>query len=254
VTAERIPSIDRLYDLLADRAVRPLTDAEQTELTALLAKWPHVDPDELDLAAAAVDLATARPNHEPLPPTLALKIAAEAKAHIGPGATPTTVERRRPDRRRPSAQAWAGWAVAACLAGVMVWSQWPKPQPSLADSREKLRPSATVFASAPGPATGEVVWKQAEQEGYLEVRGLPPNDPKKSQYQLWVFDGGRKSQPNDRVDGGVFDVTADGTALVPVRAALPVFDAVAFAVTEEPPGGVIVSQVPQTVRLVLAKK
>jgi hypothetical protein len=44
------------------------------------------------------------------------------------------------------------------------------------------------------------------------------------------------------VNGGVFNVPADSSeVLVPIRAALPVHLAKAFAVTIEKPGGVVVS-------------
>ena len=46
------------------------------------------------------------------------------------------------------------------------------------------------------------------------------------------------------VDGGVFDVKPDGTALVRVRAPIQVKDAKAFAVTKETAGGVPVSDGP----------
>jgi hypothetical protein len=108
-----------------------------------------------------------------------------------------------------------------------------------------------TFASSPGrpgggqkelAITGDVVWSDARQEGYLRFRGLPANDPKRYQYQLWIFDAGRDER--FPVDGGVFDiarVTADGDVIVPIRAKLPVGRPGLFAVTRERPGGVVVS-------------
>ena len=52
---------------------------------------------------------------------------------------------------------------------------------------------------------GEVVWSAAEQRGYLRIAGLPVNDPKARQYQLWIFDARRDERYP--VDSGVFDVT-----------------------------------------------
>jgi hypothetical protein len=88
-------------------------------------------------------------------------------------------------------------------------------------------------------AGGAVVWNGAEQAGVMRFSGLQPNDPAEWQYQLWIFDAAR----DDRfpVDGGVFDVGPDGEALVPIRANLPVNEAVLFAITVERPGGVVVS-------------
>lgn len=87
---------------------------------------------------------------------------------------------------------------------------------------------------------GEVVWDGERQEGYLTLSGLESNAPAGRQYQLWIFDAAR----DDRypVDGGVFDVPVHNqSTTVPIRPALRVSQPVAFAVTLEPVGGVVVS-------------
>ena len=43
------------------------------------------------------------------------------------------------------------------------------------------------------------------------------------------------------MDGGVFDVSADGEVIVPIDPKLGVVDPTLFAVTIEKPGGVVVS-------------
>jgi anti-sigma-K factor RskA len=76
--------------------------------------------------------------------------------------------------------------------------------------------------------------------GYLTLEGLEPNERTDRQYQLWIFDGTR----DDRypVDGGVFDVPHGAASVtVPIRPSLRVAQPVAFAVTLEPAGGVVVS-------------
>jgi anti-sigma-K factor RskA len=98
--------------------------------------------------------------------------------------------------------------------------------------------SATPDPAARG-ATGDVVWSEARQQGYMRIRGLAPNDPARAQYQLWIFDGRR--DPAHPVDGGVFDVAA-GEVVVPIHAAIRVFAPKLFAVTVERPGGVVVSK------------
>ncbi|AWM39503.1 Anti-sigma-K factor rskA [Gemmata obscuriglobus] len=225
---------DRLDELLAIEATQGLSPAEATELESLLAQFPADEPDSLELAAAAVHLALIGPL-EPLPVGLAERLELTAVAM-----PPVPV---RPARPRPSRAwaAWSGWAVAASLACVMAFVLWPKKEPTLAELRDRLRPQAVAFAAAdkPGPS-GEVVWSAARQEGYLEVSGLPPLDPSKEQYQLWIVDAGRADK--EPVDGGVFDVRPDGTALVRVRAPIAVRAAAAFAVTKEVAGGVVVSR------------
>ena len=98
--------------------------------------------------------------------------------------------------------------------------------------------SATPDPDAKG-ANGDVVWSESRQQGYMRIRGLAANDPKAAQYQLWIFDGKRdQAHP---VDGGVFDMV-DGEVIVPIRAAIRVFEPKLFAVTVERPGGVVVSK------------
>ena len=103
----------------------------------------------------------------------------------------------------------------------------------------KIKFGATKDPAAAG-VSGDVVWDPVSQRGFLHFVGLAANDPALRQYQLWIFDGGRDQRYP--VDGGVFDVPANATELViPIRAALPVLSAKAFAVTVEKPGGVVVS-------------
>ena len=88
--------------------------------------------------------------------------------------------------------------------------------------------------------TADVVWDPVTQRGYLHFVGLRQNDPARQQYQIWIFDGAR--DPRYPVDGGVFNVSQDGSdVVVPIHAGLPVGLAKAFAVTIEKPGGVVVS-------------
>ena len=223
----------------------------EAELATLLTRWPHVDPTEFDRAAAALHLAT-DPLPEPLPPHLLAKLEAAADAHFARPA-------ERP-ARRTTAFYWAvcGWSCAATVLVGSVAIQLTRrdrgtvvevtpKEPTVAEKRDKLTadPNVAKYASAskpeaPNAPAGTVVFSTAKQEGYLELKNLPPNDPTKTQYQLWVVDKNRAFK--EPVDGGVFDVRPDGTALVPVRSPLVLKDVALFAVTVEPPGGVVVSE------------
>ena len=97
----------------------------------------------------------------------------------------------------------------------------------------------TTEDPAAAGADGAVIWNGDVQAGVMRFEGLQPNNPAEWQYQLWIFDAERDER--FPVDGGVFDVPADGETLVPIRASLPVGKAVLFAVTVEQPGGVVVS-------------
>ncbi len=178
-----------------------------------------------------------------------------------------------------SSMAWIGWAAAAALALAWLWSSTrspspapssapetslaaasgaacpacpepepPPPLPTPSERREELLDAPEALRLAwtktedpmAGQASGDVVWDDARQEGYMRFVDLPVNDPKQAQYQLWIFDEGRSDATP--VDGGVFDVSAAGEVIVPIDAKVPVDKAVMFAVTVERPGGVVVSE------------
>ena len=97
--------------------------------------------------------------------------------------------------------------------------------------------------------SGEVIWNDEKQEGYMSLENLAVNDPTKTQYQLWIVDPERDELP---VDGGVFDITQkDGTQIIPIRNALAITKPVAFVITLEQPGGVVKSK--QEIVVALAK-
>ena len=97
--------------------------------------------------------------------------------------------------------------------------------------------------------SGEVIWNDKKQEGYMSLENLAVNDPTKTQYQLWIVDPERDELP---VDGGVFDITQkDGTQIIPIRNALAITKPVAFVITLEQPGGVVKSK--QEIVVALAK-
>lgn len=98
---------------------------------------------------------------------------------------------------------------------------------------------ATADSAAVG-AGGDVVWSATSQTGVMRITGLAPNDRRRAQYQLWIFDATRDRRYP--VDGGVFDIEPGATeAFVRIVPRVPVGRAVMFAVTVEVPGGVVVS-------------
>jgi hypothetical protein len=170
--------------------------------------------------------------------------------------------------------------AAAGLLAVLVWWSWLEPiqpsaqaplpelngpvlvpapavvqsrAPSPADQRTALMAEADVVRVAWTPgrepaaaeASGDVVWSDAWQKGFMRFHGLAWNDPKELQYQLWIFDPTRDARYP--VDGGVFDVSAaqadpaSGDVLVPIAPKLRVRSPTLFLVTVEKPGGVVVS-------------
>lgn len=282
------PNDERLHDLLATRAVEGLGAEEQRELAEFERRYPGLDDEALDRAAAAVALAGLRV--EPLPAALRGRLEADAESWLRGGAeTPVAAPQAAEVvtlRPRPAAAtAWGGWlaAAAAVVMAVVGWLQVDRmeqqrlelaarqdalagtvsrlernvaekdaalealqePTPAQLLARLEGRPgtrviswSATEDPAASG-AGGAVVWNGEAQEGVMRFAGLAANDPTEWQYQLWIFDAERDER--FPVDGGVFDVRADGETLVPIKASLPVGKAVLFAITVEQPGGVVVS-------------
>jgi len=255
---------DRQEKLLVDRALDGLPEEEARELERLGA----AGEESFDYAAAAVALAALdrAGKAEPLPEALAARVLADAagRAATGPARAPA---RPGPAARRPR---WdrgraAGW-IAAAAAAVLAIVGWTRP-PTVVERVQvvevspppprELTPAerrAALLSEAPDVrtaawsaaadqaargATGDVVWSPSRQQGYLRIRGLAANDPRVLQYQLWIIDARR--DPAQPVDGGVFDVV-DGEVVIPIRAAIRVFEPKLFAVTVERPGGVVVSK------------
>jgi anti-sigma-K factor RskA len=162
------------------------------------------------------------------------------------------------DRARKGRRVSAAWVAAAAAAGIVLATgagmylrrdagtpTTPTATPAearaelLGGGTRALAWTATADATAKG-ATGDVVWSDAKQRGYMRFVGLAANDPKAWQYQLWIFD--RTRDEAFPVDGGVFDVSSTGEVIVPISAKLHVDQATLFAVTVERPGGVVVSK------------
>lgn len=191
-----------------------------------------------------------RPMAVPLPP--------------GPGAPILPLAPRR--SRAPMIVAWtAAVAGLAAAAGAIVWAAQKEPTvvvrrievpappqpraPLPSEARVQLLASASDVQTLPWTATaddaargvsGDVVWSASKQEGYLRFVGLAPNDPRLLQYQLWIFDKLRDERYP--VDGGVFDVGPTGEIVIKIAPKLRVNEPVLFAITVEPPGGVVVSK------------
>lgn len=252
-------SHDRRLELLAERALFGLTPEELHEL-ALLGGDNSIS-DDMALAAAALDLGLHghAMAHETMPAHLrqqtldaVRKAAAEDRKLVPPMAP---LPERRTAAKTPRRD-WLGWAVAASALAVAAFSFSRQPrlgEESPIELRSELlaaakRDPGSVFQAdwtatedpAAKGASGKVIWSDKLQRGVMEFKGLEANDPKKDQYQLWIFDADRPEATP--VDGGVFDIPADKKeVLIPIDARLPIKQATLFAITVEKPGGVVVS-------------
>ncbi len=242
-----------ILELLTLRATEGLNAEQAGRLQELLAEHGEQDTTDLDLAAAAAanafGLESAR-SADNAPEALKAKLRNDADSffgHEGDNVVPLQ------SQSRPAPRWNWGWATAAALALVMLATNIVDfdASTSVEAAREELLADASDTTRLPwakpedpeyAEVRGDVVWSDERQEGYMLLTGMPVNDPASSQYQLWVVDPKRDGNP---VDGGVFDIPAGvSTVVIPIDAKLAVNDPVAFAITREQPGGVVVSKGP----------
>lgn len=268
---------DQVQELLALRATEGLSAEDASACERLLTEDPALaeDAEQYELAAAAAHLAMAGESSraEALPAALRDRLLAEAKTHLGsPGGTPslklapapaadTPASASAPSASRSplfslSAIGWYAAAAAAVALMFVIASRAPQDRtvsPAQAYSTLAKAPGTVAaqwqFNDAGGDirfsnASGEVIFNAADQAGYMKLTGLPVNDPAQEQYQLWIVDASRAGETTDRIDGGVFDVNADGEVIIPITAAVTAEQPVVFAITVEKPGGVVVSKGP----------
>lgn len=267
------PRKEHALEVLTDRALfgsMPELDAEIAQLVAA-GVLTQAEVQELENVATAVHLTASlsRMPLEPMPAHLRERVLQSApkpsRAHLKRTVpmVPPSVSKPEPAAIVTPLRAKSVWlAMAACLAlgvGLSTWFQRTRPTamnetPPSADlppaaARVALLASAKDAVTiawkatedlAAKEASGDVVWSAAEQRGFMRFSGLAQNDPKQSQYQLWIFD--RERDERYPVDGGVFDVGPGGEVVVPIAAKVKVGSAKLFAVTVEKPGGVVVSQ------------
>ncbi len=210
------------------------------------------DLEALEQSAAALNLAGLGQLETP-PAALLRRLEADARAHFGPAAKPPATPFHAAEARRPRRWllATTGWLAAAGLLAAFWLRSLPERAQDSATRRELLVASAPDLVRAEWVASadplasgvrGDVVWSSARQEGYMRFRDIAPNDPQRNQYQLWIFDQTRDEWEARPVDGGVFDIGRGAEVVVPIDAKLEVRQAALFAVTLEPPGGVVVSR------------
>jgi hypothetical protein len=265
---------ERMLELLADRAIFGLSDAERKELDALGEKFPELASDDsFEVAASAFSLSTVGDEVQ-IPAALRAKLDADALDFWGPTAASDVAaeDREAPvitvkyDKPGFSLTQWLGWGVAAIACAALVFNIWvsrvtspeniardrspvsdtPKEPTAgerlgqfLASAKDAVK-SSWSSPSEDGSVSGEVVWSDSEQKGFMTFKGLQVNDTSKETYQLWIFD--ETQDDKTPIDGGVFDVDKNGEVVIPIDAKLKVRNPKMFAVTVEKPGGVVVSK------------
>lgn len=227
---------------LSDEEFRALCDSPAMERTKSL--------NECERIASLVALADADQN-EPMPEKLRDAVTATGRSLVAEWTAKPVVSvgARASQGRLRETVAWLA-CLAASIIAILFW-QNPRREPEQAATPPLTRESLIASASdliqvrwSEGKTpweqkvTGDVVWSNKMQRGFMRFVGMPVNDPTIEQYQLWIIDPSRDDEP---VDGGVFDISATGEIIVPIQAKLRVNQPTAFAVTIEKPGGVVVS-------------
>jgi hypothetical protein len=265
------------FDLLTKKAVYGLDDVEQQQFDALDPEAAEIEFRSLEKTAAAISMVGIETD-EPLPAHLSSRIAANADRFVGAAEAETasawsqtrsrTIESNDVFTDEPTRSwfSWFGWAVAAAACVALIANLWlTRLQPNIdvagnqppangqtslttAELRDEMLHAATDVIQAAWAVgnvkgitqlVGDVVWSDQRQAGYMRFRGLPVNNAGRETYQIWIFDKTR--DPNHPIDGGTFDVSADGEIVIPINPKLKAQKPEMFAVTVEKPGGVVVS-------------
>jgi anti-sigma-K factor RskA len=254
------------FDLLAKKAVYGLDEADDNQLAEFDRGAVDAEFCSLEMTAAAIGLAGVQ-DIEPMPEHLRATILKNAphgadirEEHGAKIYDSSDVF----GEKRSSWFSWLGWAAAAAACVALAFNIWftrfqpteqvnlpnPPQTPQALTDRQKhdeLMASAGVIKAnwAAGNVkdinvTGDVVWSDEEQTGYMRLRGLPVKGPPEFCYQLWIFDKTQdKATP---IDGGTFDVNEDGEIIIPITAKIRPNTPLMFAITIERHGGVVVSK------------
>ena len=282
---------ERMLELLADSAISGIAENEIKELEVLRKEHPeHYDENSFETIVSYITmLGISGVKEETLPETLRLKILSDAEDFFN-SRTPAKETAAENNAAQAEVKSFfefekikffyiqrLGWAlaIAACAAlAVNVWMTRFQPKseivygPTLTVKPRSTPPNSkklqALLASAKDKVTaswtspnkiknfsGEVVWSDEKQQGFMKFKGLPVNDNSKETYQLWIFE--ETSLEKFPKDGGVFNININGEVIVPIDAKLMVKKPKAFAVTVEKPGGVVVSKREKIVALGFVK-
>ncbi len=244
----------RFEELCAGHAMGDLSLDEGREL-AILSEELGVTPElAFELLATELEVELLQKSIEPLPAALAARLHQYAD-EISASKVHNVILPNVPAWQKIIRNPVTGWAAAAAIlifAALNTQKSNTALSPIQAESRLRTEASDLIERKFQGLGTfkdtsGKVVWSDSKQQGYMTLSGMPRNDPKKSQYQLWIVDPKRDEAP---VDGGVFDIPSDGSSVVvPIAAKLALSNPQAFVITLEQPGGVVKSKQEQVVAL-----
>jgi len=150
--------------------------------------------------------------------------------------------------------------MVPCFRSITSRNQGILPKPVTLSDLDTCDPETIKASVASLPADTRELFQLFFDHGFThpeiaEKTGLPLGTVKtrlrrglKAQYQLWIVDPSRDADAP--VDGGVFDIPADGSpVVVPITAKLALSKPQAFVITLEQPGGVVKSKQEKVVAL-----
>ncbi len=236
----------RYDELSAGRAMEDLSHDECRELFSLEQELSQTHDFAFDLMVGSLTVDFLKDSLEPLPADLAARLHRCADGLATPA--PDNVVSFQPTLMGKILRSpFTGWVAAAVIFLLAMVNYQTAPQSTLSEAKALLSLEAPdlLERSFQGLGTyaassGNVIWSDSKQAGYMTLKGLPVNDPTKAQYQLWIVDPKRDEAP---IDGGVFDIVEGETPnIVPIAAKLALSDPQAFVITLEQPGGVVKSK------------
>jgi hypothetical protein len=247
-------NLERWEELQIARLLFGLSPEELVEYESLAQTMPAETGEEFERLIATIDVAWS--DSKPLPAHLRELIRAKAVSEITQArqqqASPAGAS--IPGPRRVSVLPWFIAAASLLVSFITITAtRNPNVAPAPAQIQDLAQLRSALITSAddlvqlswtdgPTPiegAGGDIVWSDKLQQGYMRFKGMPVNDPKVRQYQLWIFDTNQSEKTP--VDGGVFDITSTEDIIVPIHSKLQITKAYLFAVTVEKSGGVVVS-------------
>ena len=246
---------ERLIDLLALKSTQKLSIDEQRELNNLLDLYPEYTEDyfhEITELAQVSFYTQDNFNNEALPKQMRKRILHAYKTELGQSTLMDFINHyMRVFFYKPQ----YAWTLTVLMMiglsfSMIEFRNYDANFRYLPLKRAVLENTAKDMIQFPWHSrstaiesiSGDIIWTDQGQKGFIKITGLPMNDPIQNQYQVWILDPLKYEQP---VDGGVFDVTqTDKPVIIPINPKLPISKAVAFAITLEQPGGVVVSSQP----------
>ena len=246
---KRQEKLNNLLDLLATRSCQPLSYTEELELNHLLDEFPEYTPDYFEDIAALADSTMYvhdEQNLSSMPESTKKKIIKNFRSD---NEGFSTLQIFKNIFQTPK----LAWAMTCLLAigtsmSMIEFRNYETNYRNLPMKKAVLEFSSddlieyNWFAQSDEfcACSGNVIWSDDGQRGFITLAGLPMNDPTQNQYQIWIVDPNMHANP---VDGGVFDiVTGDAPTIIPINPKLPIGKAKGFAITLEQPGGVVISE------------